>query len=74
MGLTESEAREQYGNEAIKIYKSNFTAMFFSVFSKQEDKEPTAYKLVCAGPEEKVVGMHIIGQVIGPFWRDSYHR
>ncbi|KAG8678128.1 Glutathione reductase [Ceratobasidium sp. 395] len=24
-------------------------------------KEPTAYKLVCVGPEEKVVGVHIIG-------------
>ena len=24
-------------------------------------KEPTAYKLVCVGEEEKVVGVHIIG-------------
>ena len=63
VGLTELEAREKYGDKEIKIYKSNFTAMYFSVFSKQEDKEPTAYKLICAGPEEKVVGLHIIGQV-----------
>ena len=27
----------------------------------EEHKEPTFYKLVCAGPEEKVVGLHIIG-------------
>ena len=27
----------------------------------QEHKEPTTYKLVCAGPEERVVGVHIIG-------------
>ena len=27
----------------------------------EESKEPTAYKLVCVGPEEKVVGVHIIG-------------
>ena len=27
-----------------------------------EHKEPTAYKLVCVEPEEKVVGVHIIGQ------------
>lgn len=26
-----------------------------------EDKLPTAYKLVCAGPKEKVVGLHMIG-------------
>lgn len=24
-------------------------------------KEPTVYKLICAGPEERVVGVHIIG-------------
>lgn len=27
-----------------------------------DDKEPTAIKLICAGKEEKVVGLHIIGQ------------
>ena len=28
----------------------------------EEEKEPSIYKLVVAGPEEKVVGIHIIGQ------------
>lgn len=28
----------------------------------EEHKEPTVYKLICVGPEEKVVGVHIIGQ------------
>ena len=27
-----------------------------------EHKEPTFYKLVVVGPEERVVGVHIIGQ------------
>lgn len=27
-----------------------------------EHKEPTAYKLVCAGNDEKVVGVHILGR------------
>lgn len=36
--------------------------MYFSVFSNVEDKEPTAYKLIVVGEEEKVVGLHIIGQ------------
>ena len=27
----------------------------------QDHKDPTAYKLVCLLPEEKVIGMHIIG-------------
>lgn len=28
---------------------------------EEEHKEPTVYKLICAGPEEKVVGVHLIG-------------
>lgn len=27
----------------------------------EEEKEPSVYKLIVAGPEEKVVGIHIIG-------------
>ncbi|KAF2479947.1 hypothetical protein BDY17DRAFT_302958 [Neohortaea acidophila] len=60
IGLTEPAAREKYGDENIKIYKSNFTAMYYSMF-EQEDKGPTSFKLVCAGKEEKVVGLHILG-------------
>lgn len=26
-----------------------------------DEKEPTAFKIICAGKEEKVVGLHIIG-------------
>ncbi|KZT44235.1 glutathione reductase [Sistotremastrum suecicum HHB10207 ss-3] len=58
VGLTEPEAREKYG-DSVKIYNSSFKSLYFSMISK---KEPTVYKLVCVGPEEKVVGMHIIGQ------------
>lgn len=29
---------------------------------EEEHKQPTAYKLICAGKEEKVVGLHIIGE------------
>jgi len=58
VGLTEPEAREKYGDAQIKIYKSRFTSMYFGML---EHKQPTAYKLVCAGKEEKVVGVHIVG-------------
>ncbi|BGO89708.1 hypothetical protein NBRC10512_004363 [Rhodotorula toruloides] len=61
VGLTEPEAREKFGDENIKIYKSTFTALYFSMMDP-EHKEPTAMKLICAGKEEKVVGLHIIGQ------------
>jgi glutathione reductase (NADPH) len=59
IGLTEPEAREKYG-DAVKIYKSEFTGMYFAMMDPEE-KQPTAYKIVCAGPEEKVVGLHILG-------------
>ncbi|KAI1175159.1 putative glutathione protein [Nemania sp. FL0916] len=60
IGLTEPEAVEKYGRENIKIYTTNFTAMFYAMMDP-EDKGPTKYKIVCHGPEEKVVGLHIMG-------------
>jgi glutathione reductase (NADPH) len=56
---TEAEAREKYG-DAVKIYTSRFVALYYSIL-EPDDKEPTAYKLVVVGEEEKVVGVHIIG-------------
>ncbi|KAF8655842.1 hypothetical protein AX16_002926 [Volvariella volvacea WC 439] len=61
VGLTEPQARKQYGDDAIKIYKSSFKSLYFAMVD-EEHKEPTVYKLICAGPEERVVGVHIIGQ------------
>lgn len=60
IGLTEPQAREKYGNENIKVYNTSFTAMYYAMM-EPEDKGPTSYKLICAGPEEKVVGLHILG-------------
>lgn len=28
----------------------------------EEHKQPTAFKLICVGEEEKVVGLHLIGE------------
>ncbi|KAK9377706.1 uncharacterized protein V1513DRAFT_392627 [Lipomyces chichibuensis] len=61
IGLTEPEARKKYGKENIKVYNSKFVGMYYAVFDDQEKKESTIYKLIVAGPEEKVVGMHIVG-------------
>jgi len=60
IGLTEPEAIEKFGKDKIKVYKTSFGAMYYSMM-EAEDKGPTNYKLVCAGPEEKVVGLHILG-------------
>ncbi|EPS98598.1 hypothetical protein FOMPIDRAFT_1037476 [Fomitopsis schrenkii] len=60
VGLTEPEARKKYGSENVKIYKSGFRALYFSMIDEAH-KEPSLYKLIVTGPEEKVVGIHIIG-------------
>ena len=64
IGLTEPDARKQFGDENIKVYNTSFTAMYYAMM-EAEDKGPTSYKLVCAGKEEKVVGLHIMGQGSG---------
>jgi len=58
IGLSEPEAKKIYGEENVKIYKTSFVAMYYAML---EEKGPTSYKLVCVGPEEKVVGLHILG-------------
>lgn len=58
VGLTEPQAREQYGDDQVKIYTSSFTSMYTAVTSH---RQPCRMKLVCAGLEEKIVGIHGIG-------------
>ncbi|PWC17570.1 glutathione-disulfide reductase [Brenneria roseae subsp. roseae] len=58
VGLTEPQAREQYGDEQVKVYKSAFTAMYTAV---TRHRQPCRMKLVCVGKDEKIVGIHGIG-------------
>lgn len=58
VGMAEDEARAHYGPENIKVYRSSFTPMYYSMTQR---KVKCAMKLVCAGAEEKVVGLHMIG-------------
>lgn len=57
VGMTEAQAREKYGT-AVTVYQTEFTPMKYALATH---KAPTAMKLVCAGVNEKVVGVHIIG-------------
>jgi glutathione reductase (NADPH) len=60
IGLTEPAARQHYGDENIKVYQSVFKPMHYALCDEAA-KKPMAMKLVCAGAEEVVVGLHIIG-------------
>jgi glutathione reductase (NADPH) len=60
VGLTEKQAKETYGEDQVKIYRAKFKALYFNMIP-EEHREPTMYKLVCVGPEERVVGVHIFG-------------
>ncbi|MDJ0882263.1 MAG: glutathione-disulfide reductase [Gammaproteobacteria bacterium] len=57
VGLTEQQALEKHCG--ISIYQSDFTPMRYAL---SDHGTTTALKLICAGKEEKVVGIHIIGE------------
>ncbi|MDX3772609.1 glutathione-disulfide reductase [Chromatiaceae bacterium AAb-1] len=59
IGLTEKEAREQHGDNNIKVYRSSFAAMYNAI---TPHRALSTFKLVCSGPDEKVVGLHGIGE------------
>ncbi len=58
IGLTEDEACAEYGHDAVKVYQSRFTNMYYAVTAR---KSPTVVKLVTVGSREKIVGCHIVG-------------
>lgn len=58
IGLTEAQAKAEFGEDNVKVYTSGFTAMYTAVTSH---RQPCKMKLVCAGDDEKVVGLHAIG-------------
>ncbi len=57
VGMSESGARAKYG-DAVKVYVADFTPMYHALTTR---KTHTDLKLVCAGPEQKIVGCHVIG-------------
>ncbi len=57
VGLSESEARALHG-DAVKVYVADFTPLYNALTTR---KSHTDMKLVCVGPEQKIVGCHVIG-------------
>lgn len=60
IGLTEPDARKEFGDENIVVKESKFSAMTYA-FNDADKKVKTGMKLVLKLPEEKVVGLHCIG-------------
>jgi glutathione reductase (NADPH) len=66
MGLTEAQAIEKYGADKVTVHKSTWVNMMYSrEFLVQDGHGPkpprTRAKLVCVGPEQRVIGLHMIG-------------
>jgi glutathione reductase (NADPH) len=59
VGLTEAEAKEQYGEETIKIYRARFGSTYFSVTRR---KEKAMLKLVVEKSSDRVLGAHMVGE------------
>lgn len=58
VGLSETAARDLYGDE-IKVYRSAFVPMYHALTARK----PRAHmKLVTSGPEQRIVGVHVIGE------------
>lgn len=57
VGLTESQARAKFG-EQVRAYTTRFTPMYHALTKR---RVPAAMKLVTVGSDERIVGVHVIG-------------
>ncbi|MFC4528306.1 glutathione-disulfide reductase [Dyella halodurans] len=57
VGLTEAQAQELYG-DGLRVYRSRFTPMQWALTGHGSK---TIMKLLCAGDDERVVGIHVFG-------------
>jgi glutathione reductase (NADPH) len=60
VGLTEREARMQYGDD-VSVYRTRFTPMRNVLVGREQ---ATFMKLVCAGADERIVGIHMLGHAV----------
>jgi glutathione reductase (NADPH) len=59
VGLTEAEARNQFGDENIVIYRTRFRPLFHSLTGANEK---TMMKLVVEKTTDRVLGAHMVGK------------
>ncbi len=62
VGLTEIQAKNKFGEENIKVYRSKFRSMYYTLPNLDEK---TLMKLVVHTETNKVLGAHMIGDYAG---------
>ncbi|MBV8404948.1 MAG: glutathione-disulfide reductase, partial [Gammaproteobacteria bacterium] len=58
VGLSEKAATARYGAEKLKIYRSSFVPLYHALTAA---KPRSQMKLITAGPEQRIVGLHVVG-------------
>ena len=58
VGLTEAQARDKFGDDNIKIYRTSFRPMYYTLAGKQEK---TMMKLIVDTSTDKILGAHMVG-------------
>jgi glutathione reductase (NADPH) len=58
VGLSEAEARQRFGDE-VRVYSTSFVDSYHAITVR---RPRTFMKLIVVGPEERVVGIHVLGR------------
>jgi glutathione reductase (NADPH) len=58
VGMTEAEAVEKYGEDGVKVYRSRFRAMYYTL---PDMEEKTLMKLIVHKESDRVLGAHMVG-------------
>jgi glutathione reductase (NADPH) len=58
VGLSERAARERYGAANLTVYRSSFVPLYNAITNAKPRSE---MKLVTAGSEQRIVGLHVVG-------------
>jgi glutathione reductase (NADPH) len=59
VGLTEQEAHARYGAPNVTVFRSTFVPLYHAL---TPEKVRVEMKLVTQGPEQRIVGLHVVGQ------------
>ena len=62
VGMTEAQAKEKFSEEGVKIYRTRFRPMFYTLPDQQEK---TMMKLVVNAETDQILGAHMVGDYAG---------